>query len=175
MKYLVKIFVIMFITICSTTSKSENISVVYIDIDKVMNQTIAGKSIKDQLEKIHNSNIAFFKKTESKLKSEESDLISKKNILSNDEYIKKVNLLKKEINEYKENRKIKIESVNKQKADATALLLKELNPILADFSKKNNISLILRKKDLIIARSDLEITNQIIELVNSKVKKIKLN
>jgi len=53
--------------------------------------------------------------------------------------------------------------------------LKELNPILADFSKKNNISIILRKKDLIIARSDLEITNQIIELVNSKVKKIKLN
>ena len=69
----------------------------------------------------------------------------------------------------------KIESVNKRKADATALLLKELNPILADFSKKNNISIILRKKDLIIARSDLEITNQIIELVNSKVKKIKLN
>ncbi len=175
MKYLVKIFVIMFITICSTTSKSENISIVYIDIDKVMNQTIAGKSIKNQLEKIHDSNIKFFKETEAKLKSEESDLISKKNILSNDEYIKTVNLLKKKINEYKKNRKTKIESVNKRKADATALLLKELNPILADFSKKNNISIILRKKDLIIARSDLEITNQIIELVNSKVKKIKLN
>tara|TARA_B100001996_G_scaffold334264_1_gene284280 strand:- start:13 stop:540 length:528 start_codon:yes stop_codon:yes gene_type:complete len=175
MKYLVKIFVIMFITICSTTSKSENISIVYIDIDKVMNQTIAGKSIKNQLEKIHDSNIKFFKETEAKLKSEESDLISKKNILSNDEYIKTVNLLKKKINEYKKNRKTKIESVNKRKADATALLLKELNPILADFSKKNNISIILRKKDLIIARSDLEITNQIIELFNSKVKKIKLN
>ena len=54
-------------------------------------------------------------------------------------------------------------------------LLKQLNPILAEYSKNNNISIIMRKKDLVIARSDLDITIQIIELVNSKVKKIKLN
>ena len=43
------------------------------------------------------------------------------------------------------------------------------------YSKENNISIIMRKKDLVIARSDLDITIQIIDLVNSKVKKIKLN
>ena len=35
--------------------------------------------------------------------------------------------------------------------------------------------IILRKKDLVIARSNLDITDEIIDLVNTKVKKINLN
>ena len=175
MKYLVRFFVIILITIYTTTSKSENLLVVYIDMDKVMNETVAGKSIVEQLEKIHNTNIAEFKKIEDKLKNEETAILSKKNILSNEEYIKEVNLLKKKINDYKEKRKKIIDSVAKRKSEATMNLLKELNPILADYSTNNNISIIMRKKDLVIARSELDITIQIIDLVNSKVKKIKLN
>ena len=175
MKYLVRFFVIILITICTTTLKSENLSIVYIDMDKVMNVTVAGKSILEQLEKMHKVNIAEFKKNEDKLKSEETTILSKKKILSNDEYIKEINLLKKKINDYKEKRKQKIDSIAKVKSAGTIKLLKELNSILADYSKKNNISIIIRKKDLVIARSDLDITIEIIDLVNSKVKKIKLN
>ena len=163
------------ITIYTTTSKSENLSVAFIDMDKVMNETIAGKSIVEQLEKIHNTNIAEFKKIEDKLKNEETAILSKKNILSNEEYIKEINLLKKKINDYNEKRKQKIDLAAKKKSEGTLKILKLLNPILADYSTKNNISIIMRKKDLVIARSDLDITIQIIDLVNSKVKKIKLN
>ena len=78
MKYLVRFFVIILIIFCTTTSKSENLSVVYIDMDKVMNETVAGKSIVEQLEKIHKINIAEFKKIEDKLKSDETTILSKK-------------------------------------------------------------------------------------------------
>ena len=78
MKYFVRFFVIILITICTTTLKSENLSIVYIDMDKVMNETVAGKSIVEQLEKIHKGNIAEFKKVEDKLKSEETTILSKK-------------------------------------------------------------------------------------------------
>ena len=175
MKYLVRFFVIILITIYTSTAKSENLLVVYIDMDKVMNETIAGKSIVEQLEKIHNTNIAEFKKIEGKLKNEETAILSKKNILSNEEYIKQINLLKKKINDYNEKRKQKIDLAAKKKSKGTLKLLKELNPILADYSTNNNISIIMRKKDLVIARSNLDITIEIIDLVNSKVKKIKLD
>ena len=72
-------------------------------------------------------------------------------------------------------RKEKIDFVSKKKVNGTKQLLKEINPILADFSKKNDISLIMRKKDIVIAKTSLDITNKIIQLVNSKVKKINLN
>ena len=58
---------------------------------------------------------------------------------------------------------------------ATANLLKTINPILSDYSKKNGISIILEKKDIVLARTDLDITNQIIEAVDLKIKKINLN
>ena len=89
--------------------------------------------------------------------------------------LKKLTRLKKKISDYKKNRKIKIDSVSKKKVDATTKFFEILNPILADYSKENSISIILRKKDIVIAKSDLDITDSIIELVNSKVKKISLN
>ena len=58
---------------------------------------------------------------------------------------------------------------------ATSHLLKEINPILSNYSKENGISIILRKQDIVLARTDLNITKQIIEAINLKIKKIDLN
>ena len=66
-----------------------------------MNETIAGKYLIKQLEKIHKSNIKEFKKIEEDIKTEESSILSKKNILSSDEYNKKVDTLKNKISNYK--------------------------------------------------------------------------
>ena len=63
----------------------------------------------------------------------------------------------------------------KKKVEGTAKLMKEIEPILTDFSKKNSISIILKKKDIVIAKTELDITNEIIKLVDSKVKEIVLN
>jgi len=180
MKYPVRFFVIILITICTSILKAEEAleklpKIVYINMNKVMNETSAGKSLINQLEKIHKSNIGEFKKIEEELKAEESLILSQKNIISQDEYKNKVNLFDKKLNDYKKQRKEKIEAVAKKKAEATSKLLKEITPILTEYSEKNNISIILRKEDLVIARSHLEITNEIIKIVNSKVKKININ
>ena len=176
MKYPVSFFVIILITFCTTISKANEFSsIVFINMDKVMNKSFAGKSLIEQLEIIHQSNIEEFKKIEDSLKSEESSIMSQKNILSEEEFAKKINSLKKKINDYKKNRKIKVDSVSKKKVDATNKFFEILNPILADYSKKNSISIILREKDIVIAKSDLDITDTIIELINLKIKKISLN
>ncbi len=61
------------------------------------------------------------------------------------------------------------------KVDATNKFFEKLNPILTNFSKKNNISIILRRKDIVIAKTDLDITDKIIVLIDSNIKKIDLN
>ena len=136
MKHLVSFFVIILITFSFNNAKSEDLLVAYINMEKVMNETIAGKSLIQQLEKIHNKNIAEFNKTEENLKKQESSILSQKNILSEEEYKIKVNMLKDKISLYNKKRKEKIDSVAKKKIEATASLLKEINPILADYSKK---------------------------------------
>ena len=174
MKYPVRFFVIILITICSI-SKAENLTIVYIDMEKVINQSIVGKYLNNQLDKIHKANLEEFKINEEDLKKEEVLILSQKNVLSEEEYKNKVNLFKKKLNNYKKKRQEKIDLVTKKRMRATANLLKKINPILSDYSKQNEISIILRKQDIVLARTDFDITNQIIEAINLKIKKIDLN
>ena len=177
MKYPVRIFVIIIITFYTIVLKAEDKSsaIVYINMEKVMNETNVGKSIKDQLEKIHKANITKFNQIESELKNEEQKIFSQKNILSQDEYNKKVNIFKTKLDNYRKDRKNKIDDATKKRVEATKKILQEITPILENYSKSNDISIILRKKDIVIAKTKLDITDEIIELVNSKVKKINLN
>ena len=140
-----------------------------------MNQSIVGKSLNSQLDKIHKTNLEEFKKKEEDLKKEEVLILSQKNVLSEEDYKNKVNLFKEKLNSYKKKRQEKIDLVTKKKIKATSNLLKEINPILSNYSKDNGISIILRKQDIVLARTDLDITKQIIEAIDLKIKKINLN
>ena len=55
------------------------------------------------------------------------------------------------------------------------IILKTLSPILTEYSKNNNISIIMDKKNIIIGKTELNITKEILILLDEKIKKIKLN
>ena len=46
--------------------------------------------------------------------------------------------------------------------------------ILAEYSTKNKISLIMEKKNIVIGRTELDITKNILEMLNTKIKKVEL-
>ena len=56
----------------------------------------------------------------------------------------------------------------------TNRLLQLINPVLANYSDENSISLILQKKNLIIGKTELDITDQIILTVNKNIKDFKI-
>ena len=74
MKTNFNLILISFLIFFSFTNKvSSEDRIVYLDMQKVMNISKAGKSITSQLEKKHKKNINNFKKEEEELKSEESN------------------------------------------------------------------------------------------------------
>ena len=174
MKYLVSLFVIILITFYINLSRAENL-IVYLNMAKIMNETEAGKSINKQLEKIHKINIKEFKKIEDELKEEEASIITQKNVLSKADYSKKINSLRLKANDYRKNRQDKINLLTKKRIEASSKLLENINPILSEYSKENGISIILPKKNVILAKTDLDITDEIIDIANSKIKEIDLN
>ena len=52
--------------------------IVYLNVDKIMQQSIAGKSIKKQLENLYNKNLEKFKINDELLKNKEKKLIAQK-------------------------------------------------------------------------------------------------
>ena len=174
MKYLVKIFVIIIFLFCNNLSYAENL-IVYIDMEKILNESSPGMSINKQLEKIHKMNIKEFKKIEDELKKKEESIIAQKNILSKEDYAKKIKILRDNTNSYRKNRQEKINLLTKKRMESSTKLLSIINPILSDYSKANNISIILQKKNVVLAKTDLNITNKIIDILNSKIESINLN
>ena len=146
------------------------IKISYFNVDKVMQQSNVGKSIISQLEKIDKSNIKSFKDQEKKIKDFETDLISKKNIISKEDFKKEVEKLTNKVKNYKQERSKKIQEVTAMRVEATSKTLKLMNPILAKYAKENEISIILSNKSVIIGKTELDITLAIMDLVNKEIK-----
>ena len=157
----------------SNIAQSNN-NIYFIDIDYVMNNSLAGKSIIKELDEINKSSQNKFKKIEKNLLDEEKKIISKKNILSKQEYLKEAELFKKKVEDYKLSRNKKINDISVMKNNSQKKLTKILTPILAEYAKKNSISYIIPKQNIIIGKSELDLTKTIIEILNSKIKKINL-
>ena len=174
MKYFLRFFFGIFIIFYSSSSYSESL-IFFLDMDKIMLQSKAGKSITIQLEKLHKNNITTFKQKEEELKNKETSIVSQKNVLTKEEFEKKINSLRKEANEYRIKRRDLINSLTKKRVDAQNKLIKTITPILADYSKKNSISMIIQKKNIIIGKSELEITGDILEILDISLKTIDLN
>ena len=169
-KYLIIIFYIFFTNVALS---QENIY--YIDMDSIMNNSLAGKSIIKQLEKENKSFSNSFKKTEENLKKDETKLISQKNILEKKEFDEKVILFQKKVTEYRNERQTILNNFSSKKNNAQKVLIEKLIPILAEYSESNSISMILPKQNIIIGKSNLDLTKTVINILNEKVKSIKLN
>ena len=165
---------ILVIVLMLTNQAFSEQKIAFIDMDRVISTSKSGSSILKQLTDLNNKNLDFLKKEEKKFKEKETKLISQKNIMSETDFKNKVDELKSEIKDYNQSRNKLLADFNKLKVDSTNNLLKLINPILVKFSNDKEISIILQKKDLVVAKTQLDITDEVIKIVNSEVKELKI-
>ena len=151
-----------------------NDNIYHVDVNFIMNNSLAGKSIIKKLDKKNKSNQKKFQDNEKRLKEEENKIITQKNVLSENEYIQKVQLFRKKVEDYNLSRNKIINDISKMQNKAQKTLVDSLNPILAEYAEKNSISYIISKQNIIIGKTELDLTNIILEIVNSKIKNIDL-
>ena len=152
-----------------------NEKIVFIDIDLIINTSKAGKDVNNQMQKVVNEKNKIFKEQETKLIEKEQKLISQKNLLKEEEFNVKINSFKKEYNEYINKKKKTLQNLDKANKEAKLKIYDILKQILAEYSSKNDISMIVDKKNVIIGNKKFEITNLILDELNNKIKNVKLN
>ena len=170
-----KLFIINFFFLIFTLCHADEQKIVYLNIEKIMQNSIAGKSIKKQLENLYNKDLEKFKKNDEILKNKEKKLITQKNILSQEDFQKELTNLRSEIINFQKEQMRARENINKLRIEATSKLISKLSPILQEYAKKNSISLILQKKNIIMGKKEIEITEEILSITNNKIKDIKIN
>lgn len=172
-KFLLSFLIILFFSMNIGLAYAEKI--VYIDMDRIMQISKAGKDAISKINDQKKKDVSKFQKIEKELKSREEDLITKKNVISAEEFNKKLETLSKEINNYRTLRQEAIDLSTKSRLNASADFAEKIKPILADYASKNNIDMIIQKKNIIMGKTDLDITDEILKIVDKKINKLKVN
>ena len=173
-KYIKIILFVIFTIFISTHSNSE-IKIAFIEMNTLMKKSLVGKSLSEQINKVDIKNKKYFDENNKKLISEKKKISSQINILSKEEYEKKVVALNKEFKNFQNEGNKKILLLRSKRDKAMEKILAELTIILTEYSKKNELSFIIDQKNIIIGRADLNITKEILKLLNTKLKKVSLN
>ena len=158
---------IIIFTLITSVSKAQNL--VYANLEMIVNTSEVGKKIISNFSKKNENLLKEFKIGEEKIKEKEKKLISQKNILQDDEYIKKINQLKDEVNVFNESNKKKLNELNSNRDKILDSFLKEIKKTLSDFAEQNKIDLILSSNQIIIGKSNLDVTKDILIIVNRKI------
>ena len=159
---------ILFISLIQVSFAEKKIA--FIDIDMIINQSEFGKKSYKKIDNDFKKENEKLIKIEKNLVSKEKEILNQKNILSEDELNKKVTDLKKEINDFQKKKRLISEKFNKMRLDKTNEMVQSLNAILSKYADENNISMIIQKKFIVIAKSGLDITNEILEIFNKENK-----
>jgi Skp family chaperone for outer membrane proteins len=161
---------IIFILIFFNVSISQSQEIAIIDLQFIINNSNKGKDIQNELKKIEQNNIKFFKENENLLNIEREKLIKQSNVISKEIYEKeKVNFNKK-LDEYKLLKENKLKEWDKLKKEKFSELLVDINKIIINYIDDNKISTILDKKYVIITKSNSDITKIILNNLNEQIK-----
>ena len=163
---------VIFLVLISNYSYSQNIA--YANLDLIIKNSNIGKKIITYFEDKNKETIKQIKNEEKIIREKEKSLISQKNILQEDEYLKKVNMIKKEVEVFNNNKKEKINQLNIKKEKISKLFLVEVNKILRDYAETNNIDIIFSSNQMLIGKSNLDLTKNILENVNNKINNFKI-
>tara|TARA_Y100000768_G_scaffold385498_1_gene371737 strand:+ start:791 stop:1312 length:522 start_codon:yes stop_codon:yes gene_type:complete len=164
-----KLFFLFLFILKTTNSYSSNVA--YLDVQYIIDNSDIGLFYKKKLKKIQDKNANTLKPIEDKIKNQELEIKNKKNILNESEIENKINKLNNLVKDYQVNRKELNKKLLENKKKYTSEILKLLNPLLTNYVEKNDILIVLEKKNILIGIKSLDITSNLLELINNETKK----
>ena len=175
MKYLVKFFVVTLLILISTHAFAEQ-KIAFMDFKFILNNSKAGKGAQIYLKDTFTDNQKKLVELEKKLKKQESDLLGQKTVLSEEEYKKQTDNLRKEVVEYQKERKESLNQIAKLRTDARAKLIEKIDPILKSYMSENEISFVINKNIVILAGNEHnnDITMPIVKILDKELPSLNL-
>ena len=160
--------------ILSTNVLEAEEKVSYIDIDYIISNTSAGKSLLTTLKNEEQLIIEKFNLSDEDFKNKEKQILAKKNLLSKEELTKELKSLNIKYEKYRINKIKQIDDLKAKRNRNIVNFLYLTNPIIEKYMKENSIYMLIDKKNVFIASKDYDITNNLIELIDNEIKNIEI-
>jgi Skp family chaperone for outer membrane proteins len=167
-----KLFFIIFFSILSVNSIIADDKISYVDMDYILTNTIAGKSLLENFKKEEKLKIDKFKISDEDFKNKEKKILAKKNLVTNEEINKELRSLQVEFQNYRKNKIKEIDQLKTKRNRNILNFIKLINPIIEKYMSDNSISILLDKKNIFIASKNYDITKNLITLIDKDIKSV---
>ena len=167
-----KIFIFLLFFFYSNNIYANNI--VYLDIQYIIDNSEIGIFYKNKVKLLQDQNKLNLKKDEDVISNKEIEINNQKNILSKDEIKKKVSNLNELIKKYQIKRNKYNANIIELKKKYTSEIINLLNPLLTKYVDKNNIKLVVDKKNILVGVKSLDVTKNILKILNDETKNKKI-
>ena len=160
-----------FLFFCFFVSKSySSEKIVFINFEYVINNSNYGKTIFEELNKIRNENIEKLKLKEKILKDQESEIKTKKNVISKEDLNKKIKLLNDNIKEFQNLKKSMDSDLDKIRRKKMKDFMDQINPLLEKYMDENSVDIMLDTKNMLIGKKTINKSDDILKLINKDIK-----
>ena len=156
---------ILFLIIYQSSALS---NIVYLDVQFIIDNSELGKYYKKKIKNIKKDSLSNLKLNEEKIKALENNINNQKNFDKKEEISKKVEELNILLKEFQEKRNKLKQTIIKDKKEYSIEILKILNPLVTNYVEKNNIELVLDKKNILVGVKSLDITQNLLRELNKK-------
>ena len=156
----------------SFNSIMANDKISYVNMDYLITNTIAGKSLLENLKKEEKLKVDKFKISDEDFKNKEKKILAKKNLVTNDEINKELRSLQVEFQNYRKNKIKEIDELKAKRNRNILNFIKLINPIIEKYMSDNSIAILLDKKNIFIASKDYDMTQNLVTLINKDIKSI---
>ncbi len=150
------------------------IKVAVININYILRNGLAFKSIREQIGKYREVFQGEIQKEEESLRNANQELARQRSLLSADAFTEKRREFEKRVvgvQRLVQQRKV---NLDRSQSDAMGQIQKVLNEIVTNMAKEQDISLILRQDNTVLAASALQITKQVLERLDAQIPTIKV-
>ena len=163
-----RFFIIIALIVLNFNASNANNNIAFVDLNYILSESTSGKKILNELNNISKKNEKKFKLTELELNKKKDEIKKLKNIISEKEYLDKINKFQNDVKTYNKEKSSTINTFENLKKKELDNFFNSLNEIMSIYMKENNINIIIEKKSVIMSNKLSNITNNILELVNKK-------
>lgn len=159
---------LVFAALMSTAANAE-VKIGYVDMQKAIQDTAAGKKAKKELEDEFNKKKKELEKKEADIKKMHEDFEKRSAAMNDDARNKKQNEIRTEMGKYQESAAKAQMDIQKKERDLTQPIVTKLKSMLEDIAKKEDYTVILEKSEnsVMYAKKDIDLTERLVKAYDS--------
>lgn len=147
-------------------------AIAVVNIQQVMKESTAAKSVREQLESKQKSFQADITKKEESLKKEDQELAKQKNVLAKEAFEEKARAFRSKATDVQKEVQSKKALLDNAFERALAEIQKATTDIIADLSKEKGFVVAVPTSQILYADSKLDISEEVLTRLNKKLPKL---